>query len=195
MLPRQRARSVAHLAAEVDHQRVRTEEQLLAFLRNFTSALVVAPGHPEHGALYLVRGLLNAVQRYSWCVGRVRYADGVIGRLTGSAGASRRVWHAGNPGEVERRAHTLPPFPCCARTRSGACPTTWSGVRPSRAAPIPRQRRTSCAIADARVAAAAAVESNDVLYGGNPEYRQELLAYLHSVVEVRALALHVAGGA
>ncbi|CAB1338037.1 unnamed protein product [Coregonus sp. 'balchen'] len=39
---------------------------LLDFINNFLSALLVVPDHPEAGVLYLVRGLLNMVQDYTW---------------------------------------------------------------------------------------------------------------------------------
>merc|ERR1711924_392967 len=51
---------------EVDSRLVSTETRLVSFLKCFCAALVVVPGHPEHGPFYLVRGLLNAVQRYPW---------------------------------------------------------------------------------------------------------------------------------
>ncbi|KAK6329347.1 hypothetical protein J4Q44_G00013250 [Coregonus suidteri] len=43
-----------------------SEGFLLDFINNFLSALLVVPDHPEAGVLYLVRGLLNMVQDYTW---------------------------------------------------------------------------------------------------------------------------------
>uniref|UniRef100_A0A3Q3KWI5 VPS35 endosomal protein-sorting factor-like n=1 Tax=Labrus bergylta TaxID=56723 RepID=A0A3Q3KWI5_9LABR len=43
-----------------------SENFLLDFINNFLSTLLVVPDHPEHGVLYLVRGLLNMVQDYTW---------------------------------------------------------------------------------------------------------------------------------
>ncbi|XP_068610312.1 VPS35 endosomal protein-sorting factor-like [Brachionichthys hirsutus] len=43
-----------------------SEGFLLDFINNFLSTLLVVPDHPEHGVLYLVRGLLNMVQDYTW---------------------------------------------------------------------------------------------------------------------------------
>ncbi|XP_062331258.1 VPS35 endosomal protein-sorting factor-like isoform X1 [Osmerus eperlanus] len=43
-----------------------SESFLLDFINNFLSALLVVPDHPEQGVLYLVRGLLNMVQDYTW---------------------------------------------------------------------------------------------------------------------------------
>ncbi|CAL1604893.1 unnamed protein product [Knipowitschia caucasica] len=43
-----------------------SESFLLDFTNNFLSTLLVVPDHPEHGVLYLVRGLLNMVQDYTW---------------------------------------------------------------------------------------------------------------------------------
>uniref|UniRef100_A0A667YJD8 VPS35 endosomal protein-sorting factor-like n=1 Tax=Myripristis murdjan TaxID=586833 RepID=A0A667YJD8_9TELE len=43
-----------------------SEGFLLDFISNFLSTLLVVPDHPEHGVLYLVRGLLNMVQDYTW---------------------------------------------------------------------------------------------------------------------------------
>ncbi|XP_061912130.1 VPS35 endosomal protein-sorting factor-like [Entelurus aequoreus] len=42
------------------------ESFTLDFVNNFLSTLLVVPDHPEHGVLYLVRGLLNMVQDYTW---------------------------------------------------------------------------------------------------------------------------------
>uniref|UniRef100_A0A8C3KIB7 VPS35 endosomal protein-sorting factor-like n=1 Tax=Calidris pygmaea TaxID=425635 RepID=A0A8C3KIB7_9CHAR len=39
---------------------------LLEFLCNFFSTLLVVPDHPEQGVLFLVRGLLNVIQDYTW---------------------------------------------------------------------------------------------------------------------------------
>ncbi|KAJ8246244.1 hypothetical protein GJAV_G00265420 [Gymnothorax javanicus] len=43
-----------------------SEAFLLDFINNFLSTLLVVPDHPEQGVLYLVRGLLNMVQDYTW---------------------------------------------------------------------------------------------------------------------------------
>uniref|UniRef100_A0A8C2JQN6 VPS35 endosomal protein-sorting factor-like n=1 Tax=Cyprinus carpio TaxID=7962 RepID=A0A8C2JQN6_CYPCA len=43
-----------------------SESFLLDFINNFLSTLLVVPDHPEQGVLYLVRGLLNMVQDYTW---------------------------------------------------------------------------------------------------------------------------------
>uniref|UniRef100_A0A8C1QMH7 VPS35 endosomal protein-sorting factor-like n=1 Tax=Cyprinus carpio TaxID=7962 RepID=A0A8C1QMH7_CYPCA len=43
-----------------------SEPFLLDFINNFLSTLLVVPDHPEQGVLYLVRGLLNMVQDYTW---------------------------------------------------------------------------------------------------------------------------------
>ncbi|XP_075575450.1 VPS35 endosomal protein-sorting factor-like isoform X3 [Pelecanus crispus] len=39
---------------------------LLEFLCNFFSTLLVVPDHPEQAVLFLVRGLLNVIQDYTW---------------------------------------------------------------------------------------------------------------------------------
>ncbi|KAM9773653.1 VPS35 endosomal protein-sorting factor-like isoform X2 [Syngnathus typhle] len=43
-----------------------SESFLLDFVNNFLATLLVVPDHPEHGVLYLVRGVLNMVQDYAW---------------------------------------------------------------------------------------------------------------------------------
>ncbi|XP_065109651.1 VPS35 endosomal protein-sorting factor-like [Paramisgurnus dabryanus] len=43
-----------------------SEPFLLDLINNFLSTLLVVPDHPEQGVLYLVRGLLNMVQDYTW---------------------------------------------------------------------------------------------------------------------------------
>ncbi|CAD1481043.1 unnamed protein product, partial [Heterotrigona itama] len=48
---------------DVDGRRKSSQPYLLSYLSNFLSTLLVVPDSPEHGVLYLTRGLLNAVQR------------------------------------------------------------------------------------------------------------------------------------
>uniref|UniRef100_A0A8C8RNE9 VPS35 endosomal protein-sorting factor-like n=1 Tax=Pelusios castaneus TaxID=367368 RepID=A0A8C8RNE9_9SAUR len=43
-----------------------SEPFLLEFLCNFFSTLLIVPDHPEQGVLFLVRGLLNVIQDYTW---------------------------------------------------------------------------------------------------------------------------------
>ena len=43
-----------------------SDEKLSIFLKSLLSTLVIVPGHPEHGPFYLIHGLLNALQKYSW---------------------------------------------------------------------------------------------------------------------------------
>ena len=65
---------------------VNSEEMLLSYVRNFTSFLLLFPGHPEHGPFYLVKGLLNAIQACQvWkadsggsAVGKVRVYLGML---------------------------------------------------------------------------------------------------------------------
>ncbi|KAL9957403.1 hypothetical protein ACROYT_G039035 [Oculina patagonica] len=51
---------------EIDHKVKPSEPYLLAYMNNFFSTLLVVPDSPDQGALYLVRGLLNVVQEYTW---------------------------------------------------------------------------------------------------------------------------------
>lgn len=45
-----------------------TEPMVVSFVLNFTSSLMLFPGHPDHGPFYLIHGLLNAIQKYApWC--------------------------------------------------------------------------------------------------------------------------------
>eukprot|EP00727_Mastigamoeba_balamuthi_P012901 m51a1_g8233 hypothetical protein (963) ;mRNA; r:65433-69134 len=46
-----------------------TEDQLAGFVAAFCSALLAAPGHPDHGALYLLQGLLKVLKDYPWIRG------------------------------------------------------------------------------------------------------------------------------
>ncbi|XP_065267947.1 VPS35 endosomal protein-sorting factor-like isoform X3 [Emys orbicularis] len=43
-----------------------SEPFLLEFFCNFFSTLLIVPDHPEQGVLFLVRGLLNVIQDYTW---------------------------------------------------------------------------------------------------------------------------------
>jgi len=51
---------------EIDGKVVHTEEKLLNIVNQLLSVLVVAPGHPEHGPFYVVKGLCNALGKYQW---------------------------------------------------------------------------------------------------------------------------------
>ena len=44
---------------------VSTEPRLVAFLESLVGALLVMPGHPDHGPFYLVRGLVKALDTYA----------------------------------------------------------------------------------------------------------------------------------
>eukprot|EP00795_Rhopilema_esculentum_P009301 gene9301-16999_t len=51
---------------EIDLKARTSEPYLKEFIYNLLSTLLVVPDHPEHGTLYLFRGLLNVVQDYAW---------------------------------------------------------------------------------------------------------------------------------
>ena len=51
---------------EEDSQLTPNEPRLIEFIRNFLGVLVAAPGHPEHGPLYLVKALIKVVGDYEW---------------------------------------------------------------------------------------------------------------------------------
>ena len=51
---------------KIDHKKVPTEGKLISTLLSLMSTFVVVPGHPEHGPFYLVKGLINAIERYPW---------------------------------------------------------------------------------------------------------------------------------
>lgn len=51
---------------ELDGKHKSTEPFLLSLLNNFLSTLLVVPDHPEQGFLYLLSGLLNVLQDYTW---------------------------------------------------------------------------------------------------------------------------------
>ncbi|GFY51218.1 VPS35 endosomal protein sorting factor-like, partial [Trichonephila inaurata madagascariensis] len=51
---------------EVDNKHKSTEPYLLSYINNLLSTLLIVPDHPEQEPLYLIRGLLNVIQGYSW---------------------------------------------------------------------------------------------------------------------------------
>jgi hypothetical protein len=67
---------------EVNTKRVSTEEDLVSYLRNFASFLLLFPGHPDQGPFYLAKGFLNSVAAYEpWKVapqGKIRVYLGVL---------------------------------------------------------------------------------------------------------------------
>ncbi|XP_073399068.1 VPS35 endosomal protein-sorting factor-like [Dendrobates tinctorius] len=50
----------------IDGKMRSSEIFLFEFLSNFFSTLLVVPDHPEQGVLFLVRGLLNVIEDYTW---------------------------------------------------------------------------------------------------------------------------------
>ncbi|XP_042336793.1 VPS35 endosomal protein-sorting factor-like isoform X2 [Sceloporus undulatus] len=62
-----------------------SEAFLLEFLCNFFSTLLIIPDHPEQGVLFLLRGLLNVIQDYTWednCDDKVRIYTNVVHLLS-----------------------------------------------------------------------------------------------------------------
>ena len=110
---------------EVYKMIVQTEEELVGFIRNFTSFLLLFPGHPEHGAFYLIKGLLNAVQTYE-------------------------PWQNGSVGKTKVFLGVFALF----------C-TYFQRTFPYRIAKV---------------------ESNDELYGGDPNYMKQLVPFLDTLI-------------
>jgi len=104
-----------------------TDTRLLEVVRGFTRAIIPAPGHPEHGPLYLPRGLFNALGRYTW----------------------HDPLHS--PLRFQAYATLIPLVAALSRD------------------PLPEHID--------------GLESNDVLYAGDPTYRDECVAFERSVVE------------
>ncbi|XP_033107964.1 VPS35 endosomal protein sorting factor-like [Anneissia japonica] len=50
----------------IDRKTRSTEVLLISYIQNFLSTLLIVPDHPDNGCLYLVRGLLNILQDYTW---------------------------------------------------------------------------------------------------------------------------------
>ncbi|XP_068100901.1 VPS35 endosomal protein-sorting factor-like isoform X1 [Hyperolius riggenbachi] len=50
----------------IDGKMRSSEAFLLEFLSNLFSTLLVVPDHPEQGVLFLIRGLLNVIENYTW---------------------------------------------------------------------------------------------------------------------------------
>ncbi|XP_070579924.1 VPS35 endosomal protein-sorting factor-like [Ptychodera flava] len=50
----------------LDYKSRSTEPLVADYICNFLSVLLIAPDHPDHGALYLIRGLLNVIHDYHW---------------------------------------------------------------------------------------------------------------------------------
>ena len=145
---------------------LRSGPRLVAYIKSFLSALVQVPGHPDHGAFYLVKGLLNAVNRYSWDAAFASPSSSGEG-AAGGAGGGGGATSAEDEGATSLDA-------LCAKTE------IFTAVVPLLVAYAQRQipRRLS------------RVESNDVLYGGNPAYLGELGTYLNTVVEMQLKLLN-----
>eukprot|EP01088_Endostelium_zonatum_P002802 TRINITY_DN1359_c0_g1_i2.p1 TRINITY_DN1359_c0_g1~~TRINITY_DN1359_c0_g1_i2.p1 ORF type:complete len:942 (+),score=217.40 TRINITY_DN1359_c0_g1_i2:79-2904(+) len=66
---------VPNLVEQSDKTMKSTEETFVSYILNLCSTLVVAPGHPEYGAFYLINGLYNAIKDYKWDNGSVGRAQ------------------------------------------------------------------------------------------------------------------------
>ncbi|XP_054717134.1 VPS35 endosomal protein-sorting factor-like [Uloborus diversus] len=51
---------------ELDNKHKSTEPFLVTYISNLLSTLLIVPDHPEQEPLYLIRGLLNVIQDYTW---------------------------------------------------------------------------------------------------------------------------------
>ncbi|GAB6020434.1 hypothetical protein CHUAL_003128 [Chamberlinius hualienensis] len=51
---------------EIDGKLKSTDAQLTSYINSLLATLLVTPDHPEHGTLYVLRGLLNVIQEYQW---------------------------------------------------------------------------------------------------------------------------------
>ena len=70
------------LPAEEDSQVKFTSEQLSSFIATLAAMIIVVPGHPEKGPLYLAHGLLNVVRQYPWESGSDGKARGLLAVLS-----------------------------------------------------------------------------------------------------------------
>jgi hypothetical protein len=60
---------IPNLITNPDNTIYDTEPELVGLIKLLISCLIPVPGHPEHGAFYLIRGLLNAISKYQWSKG------------------------------------------------------------------------------------------------------------------------------
>ncbi|KAG8229039.1 hypothetical protein J437_LFUL007594 [Ladona fulva] len=110
-----------------------SEPFLVSYLSQFLSTLLVVPDPPEQGVLYLLRGLLNVVQHYSWL---------------GSSSNTGSSNDAGKKGANLGMSKAVVYMNVLQMLSSAAQETYLYGVDK--------------------------VDSNDVLYGGDPKFVQEL---------------------
>lgn len=66
-----------------------TGEALSGFIATLSATIVVVPGHPEKGPLYLVHGLLNVIRKYGWESGSDGKARGLLAVLSMLAALSQ----------------------------------------------------------------------------------------------------------
>jgi len=102
-----------------------TEEMLISYINNFSSILIIVPGHPEQGPFYLMKGLLKTISSYSWEKGSV---------------AKLRIY-----------CNMLVVFATCYQPKF---PISIKGI-----------------------------EANDALYGGEPDYQNELQTIINKVLD------------
>merc|ERR1719505_326367 len=51
---------------EVENKSKSSEQYFVEYINSLLSVLLIVPDHPDHGVLYLMRGLLNVLQDYKW---------------------------------------------------------------------------------------------------------------------------------
>ncbi|XP_077979506.1 VPS35 endosomal protein-sorting factor-like [Glandiceps talaboti] len=79
----------------LDYKSRSTEPLIVEFLNNLFSVLLVVPDHPDHGVLYLVRGVLNVIQDYHWDENgdsKIRLFFNVLNLLSAS-GQEQFIYH------------------------------------------------------------------------------------------------------
>ena len=118
------------LSASADQTAAQQEERLYELLSSFTKAIIPMPGSPDHGACYLIQGVLTAIQRFPWARG----------------GSS-----------IARCKSTLLLLPVIHIMASPD--------------PFPAEYKIP------------GVDSNDVLFAGDPKFKEELKALQKSVLE------------
>eukprot|EP00698_Gefionella_okellyi_P012762 TRINITY_DN3458_c0_g1_i1.p1 TRINITY_DN3458_c0_g1~~TRINITY_DN3458_c0_g1_i1.p1 ORF type:complete len:957 (+),score=233.47 TRINITY_DN3458_c0_g1_i1:41-2872(+) len=102
-----------------------TSETLSAFVASFLSLLVVVPGHPENGPLYLIHGLLTVIRQYPWEKGSDGKARALLNALSVLAALAQ-----------DKLPYHIPK-----------------------------------------------IDSNDVLYGAEPEYTKELTTLMNTLAD------------
>lgn len=150
------------ISAEIEHQVQSTAQLLLVFVSQLASQLVCMPGHPEHGPFYLVKALLQVLDEHEWDKGTITKAQINLRIVALLAAISQQKFIYGIPDSTTRAGRCLHLAIVCA------------------AGSLTHSLTTTICVS---LIVWSVVEQNDLLYGGDPDYQEELQGMVDKLLQ------------